>query len=49
MNILIVLVFISLVLVLGGVLFYDYSARNRDLDHVDRISLLPLEDDNHAK
>ena len=46
MNILIVLIFIGFVLVLGGVVLFVYSAKNRDFDSIDRISLMPLEEDN---
>lgn len=45
MNILMVLIFIGFVLVFGGVMLFVYSAKNRDLDSADRLSILPLEDD----
>jgi hypothetical protein len=39
------LVFISLVLVVGALLFFGYSVRQGDLEHGDRLTLLPLEPD----
>ncbi len=38
-------VFVSLLLVLGSVLLFLFSARQRDFDHADRLALLPVEDD----
>jgi len=48
MNILIGLIFISLMLVLLAVLFFYFSVKNRDLQKSDQISLLPLEEEYHA-
>jgi cbb3-type cytochrome oxidase maturation protein len=45
MDILIVLVFVSLVLVGGGVLLLLFSLHQRDFEHAERLSLLPLDDD----
>lgn len=45
MNILYLLIFVSLILALGGVLFFVYSVRNEDFDHGTQLSLKPLEDD----
>jgi hypothetical protein len=39
-------VFVSLILVLGSVLLFAFTCRQRDFDHADRLALLPLEDDN---
>lgn len=48
MNVIPLLVLFSLVLAAGSVLLFLWSARNRDVDHADRLSLLPLEDDAAA-
>lgn len=45
MNVIPLLVLFSLVLAATSVLLFAWSARNRDADHADRLSLLPLEDD----
>ncbi len=45
MNVLILQVFVSLMLVVGSVLLFLVSVRQRDHEHADRISLFPLEDD----
>ncbi len=45
MNVVPLLVLFSLVLAATSVLLFAWSARNRDADHADRLSLLPLEDD----
>jgi hypothetical protein len=44
MEILIVQVFVSLLLVAGGVLALAYSLKQADHEHADRLSLLPLQD-----
>lgn len=36
-------VFVSLLLVLGSVLLFLFSARQRDFDHADRLALLPID------
>ncbi len=38
-------VFVSLLLVIGSVLLFLFTARQRDFDHADRLALLPTEDD----
>lgn len=48
MNILIVLVFISMILVMASVLFFYFTVRNRDIAHADQMSLLPLEEEQHV-
>jgi cbb3-type cytochrome oxidase maturation protein len=48
MNVVPLLVLFSLVLATLSVLLFVWSARNRDVDHADRLSLLPLEDDVQA-
>jgi hypothetical protein len=41
-------VFVSLVLVVGSILLFIFTCRQRDFDHADRLALLPLEkDDDH--
>jgi cbb3-type cytochrome oxidase maturation protein len=45
MEILIMQVFVSLLLVCGSVLLFLFTARQRDFDHADRLSLRPLDDD----
>ncbi len=45
MNILILLIFISLVLASLAVTLFWYSVSNEDLDHATQLSLKPLEDD----
>ncbi|MGA2449458.1 MAG: cytochrome oxidase [Polyangiaceae bacterium] len=46
MEIIVLQVFVSLVLVLGGVLLFAVSFRHRDFEHADRLALLPLEKDD---
>ena len=38
-------VFVSLFLVVGSVLMFAFSHRQRDHEHADRLALLPLEKD----
>ena len=45
MNIIILQVFVSLMLVAGSVVLFIYTVRSRTLEHADRLSLAPLEDD----
>jgi len=45
MEVLIVLVFVSLVLVTAAVLMFIMRVRDGDVDHGERLSLLPLEED----
>jgi hypothetical protein len=45
-DVLIVLVFVSAVLATGFVLLYVLRVRAGDVDHGDRLSLLPLESDS---
>ena len=49
MDILIVQVFVSLLLVVGGVLALAYSIKSGDPEHADRLSILPLADDDNDK
>jgi hypothetical protein len=45
MEILVVQVFVSLLLVVGGVVLLAYSIKQADHEHADRLSLLPLQED----
>lgn len=45
MNAIYLTLFVSLGLVAGALLLFAAGWRQRDLDHADRLSLLPLEDD----
>jgi hypothetical protein len=38
-------VFVSLVLATGGVLFFAWNVRQRAHEHIDELSLLPLEEE----
>lgn len=49
MEVLILQVFVSLMLVVGALLLFVRSVRARDFEHSDRLSLLPLDDDDHEK
>ncbi len=44
-DVLIILVFVSLVLVAAAILFLFSRVHGGDLDHGDRLSLMPLDDD----
>ncbi len=48
MEVLTLQVFVSLMLVLGSVLAFAASVRRRDYEHVDRLSLLPLQTDDSS-
>ncbi len=45
MEILVVQVFVSLLLVVGGVVLLAYSIKQADHEHADRLSILPLQED----
>ena len=45
MDVVVVLVFISLMLVFGALVFFASRLKDGDFDHGDRLSLLPLQDD----
>jgi hypothetical protein len=47
-EILILQVFVSLLLVVGSVVLFGYTCRQRSFDHVDRLALLPLDDEAPA-
>lgn len=46
MSIIVLQVFVSLMLVAGSILLLAYSVRHADYEHSDRLSLLPMEDDD---
>ena len=46
MNVLHLQVFVSLLLVAGGVLLLAYTINQADYEHADRLALFPLEDDD---
>jgi hypothetical protein len=39
-------VFVSFLLVVGSVIAFAYSARQRDDEHADRLALLPIEEES---
>lgn len=45
MEIVVVQVFVSLVLVVGSLILFAISARQRDYEHADRLALLPMQSD----
>ena len=45
MKIVLFLIFVSLCIVLAGVVFFIYSVKNEDFDNGTQMSLKPLEDD----
>lgn len=49
MNVISLQVFVSLMLVVGAVVLFVWTVRSRTLDHADRLSLAPLEDDAQPK
>jgi hypothetical protein len=44
-NVVLLLVFVSLLLVAGSLLLFAYSSRQADHEHADRLSLLPMEEE----
>jgi hypothetical protein len=44
-EVVILQVFVSLMLVVGSVLLFAFTCRQRDFDHADRLALLPLQGD----
>jgi len=48
MDVLLITVFVSLLLVVGGLVLFFVRQRAGDFDHGDRLSLLPLADDPQA-
>ncbi len=49
LEILILQVFVSLLLVVGSVILFAFTCRQKTFDHADRLALLPIDDDGgHA-
>lgn len=48
MEVLSLQVFVSLMLVIGSIILFLFSWRQRDFDHADRLALLPLEKEEKA-
>ncbi|APR76677.1 putative cytochrome oxidase maturation protein, cbb3-type [Minicystis rosea] len=42
-------IFVSLMLVVGSILLFAFSTKERDHEHGDRLALLPLEKDSNAR
>mgnify|MGYP003444138846 FL=1 len=49
MGVLILTVFIGLTVVVGGVLFFAWNVHHRAHEHIEQLSLLPLEDDSQPR
>lgn len=49
MEVVILQVFVSLILVVGSVLLFAFTCRQRTFDHADRLALLPLQTDDEEK
>ena len=48
MNVIVLQVFVSLMLVAGAIVLLAYSVRHADYEHADRLSLLPMDEDEKA-
>jgi hypothetical protein len=48
-EVVILQVFVSLILVVGSVLLFAFTCRQRTFDHADRLALLPLQTDDKEK
>lgn len=46
MSVIVLQVFVSLMLVVGALVLFVWTVKSRTLDHADRLSLTPLEDDS---
>ncbi len=49
MEVLILTVFVSLMIVAGGVLFFAWNIHQRAHEHIEELSLLPLQEDSHVQ
>lgn len=49
MSVIVLQVFVSLMLVLGSLVLFVWTVRSRTLDHADRLSLAPLDEDSPPK
>jgi len=45
MNVIYLQIFVSLALVVGSLILFAFSTRQRDVDHADRLALFPIEDE----
>ena len=48
MEVLTLQVFVSLILVLGSLLLFAFTCRQRDFEHADRLALRPLDEDDES-
>ncbi len=46
MEVLVLQIFVSLMLVIGSIVLFSYSAKHKDHQHAARLALLPLEDES---
>ncbi|NUO49900.1 MAG: cytochrome oxidase [Polyangiaceae bacterium] len=49
MEVVVLQVFVSLILVLGSLLLFAHSVKERNHEHASRLSLLPLESDDEVR
>lgn len=49
MSVMVLQVFVSLMLVAGSVALFVFTVRARTLEHADRLSLSPLDDDERTQ
>jgi hypothetical protein len=45
MDVIYLQIFVSLLLVVGSLVMFAFSTRQREVDHADRLSLLPMDDE----
>lgn len=48
MDVLTATIFVSLILVAGGLVLFVWRLKSGDFEHGDRLSLLPLDDDEQG-
>ncbi|MCB0327527.1 MAG: cbb3-type cytochrome oxidase assembly protein CcoS [Bdellovibrionales bacterium] len=48
MNILVLLIFIGLVIMALGLVFFLFSIKNQDFEHGEQLSIMPLEEEEHG-
>ena len=49
MEVIVLQVFVSLLLVVGSLLLFSHSMKQKDHEHADRLSLLALEEDHERR
>lgn len=49
MDILILQVFVSLLLVVGSIILFAFTCRQKSFDHADRLALLPVDEDDGVR